>query len=369
MSAPQPLSNACTDIVSVVEGDCGSWVVDRENGQLYGQIVAGHPGTGVGYLIPALQIFESVWQTLGDALILPSSLSSKSVAPLPPPPRDDPRQMEYLPISRRQTPPPFASRISLVPSWRRKEIAAELEFIFSNENLIKDLKLRRYMDSQGFITLPVLISHPRMQNLETNAQYLQIACESLSFLETVSYKDGLDCVRRRHGWSEWVLPYEYRDESLRSSPRVHEDDYGAYPRLRDWERKMDSMSGSIAPRSLSGDEYSKEDRYEEPSEYSARRKVPLRYLPRELPGRDSSDDKERESSTIGTPYEDPNDKAIARVLQRNEKDARRSEKRDSSPIDPSRPIYTKISRRHVSLETLRIYRIDYEIDPVRYVKS
>lgn len=367
MSAPQPLTNAWTDIVSVVEGDCGSWVVDRENGQLYGQIVAGHPGTGVGYLIPASQIFENVWQTLGDALILPSGLSSKSVAPLPPAPRDDPRRMEYSPISRSQTPPPFTSPISLVPSLQRKEIAAELEFIFSNENLIKDIKIRRYMDSQGFITLPVLISHPRMQNLETNAQFLQTVCKSLSFLETMSCKDGLDRVRLRHGWSEWVLPYEYRDESLRSSPRAHEDDYGAHPRLRDWDRKMDDMLGSIAPRSFSDDEYSKEDRYKEPSEFSARRKDSLRYLPRELP--DSNDGKERESSTIGTSYEDPNDKAIARVLQQNEKDARRSEKQGSSPIDPSRPVYTKISRHHVSLETLRIHRIDYEIDLVRYDKS
>lgn len=61
-----------------MEGDCGSWVVDRENGQLYGHIVAGHPGTGVGYIVPASQIFESVFQLLGKHLTLPVSPTTTS---------------------------------------------------------------------------------------------------------------------------------------------------------------------------------------------------------------------------------------------------------------------------------------------------
>ena len=33
-------------------------------------------------------------------------------------------------------------------------------------------------------------------------------------------------------------------------------------------------------------------------------------------------------------------------------------------VDPNRPTYTKLSRRHLSIETLNRYRIDYEIDEV-----
>lgn len=35
------------------------------------------------------------------------------------------------------------------------------------------------------------------------------------------------------------------------------------------------------------------------------------------------------------------------------------------PIDPSRPTYTRMSRKHLSIETLRAHRIDYEFDQVR----
>ncbi|KAF4634058.1 hypothetical protein G7Y89_g4062 [Cudoniella acicularis] len=35
------------------------------------------------------------------------------------------------------------------------------------------------------------------------------------------------------------------------------------------------------------------------------------------------------------------------------------------PIDPNRPTYTRMSRKHLSIETLNKYRIDYEFDVVR----
>lgn len=36
-------------------------------------------------------------------------------------------------------------------------------------------------------------------------------------------------------------------------------------------------------------------------------------------------------------------------------------------VDPNRPTYTRMSRRHLSIETLNRYRIDYEFDSVRCV--
>ena len=41
-------------------------------------------------------------------------------------------------------------------------------------------------------------------------------------------------------------------------------------------------------------------------------------------------------------------------------------------VDANTPIYTKMSRRHLSLETLREFRIDYELDeasPILLVMS
>jgi len=38
-------------------------------------------------------------------------------------------------------------------------------------------------------------------------------------------------------------------------------------------------------------------------------------------------------------------------------------------VDPNRPTYTRMSRRHLSIETLNRYRIDYEFDQVRSIPS
>lgn len=52
-------------------GDCGMWVVDAQSRELYGHIVAGSPGTGMAYLIPAYQVFDDARRHLGR-ITLPS---------------------------------------------------------------------------------------------------------------------------------------------------------------------------------------------------------------------------------------------------------------------------------------------------------
>ncbi|KAG4288697.1 hypothetical protein FPRO06_03519 [Fusarium proliferatum] len=41
-------------------GDCGSWVIDAESGNLYGHIVAGSPGSGAAIVIPFSRVFENI---------------------------------------------------------------------------------------------------------------------------------------------------------------------------------------------------------------------------------------------------------------------------------------------------------------------
>jgi hypothetical protein len=68
------------------------------------------------------------------------------------------------------------------------------------------------------------------------------------------------------------------------------------------------------------------------------------------------------SVSIASEIDDKNDMAIARVLQRNEKDALK----DDRPMPSSnRPIYTRISRQDVSTETLEDFDIDFQIDQVQ----
>ncbi|KAF5228969.1 hypothetical protein FANTH_14367 [Fusarium anthophilum] len=41
-------------------GDCGSWIIDAESGNLYGHIVAGSPDSGAAIVIPFSRIFEDI---------------------------------------------------------------------------------------------------------------------------------------------------------------------------------------------------------------------------------------------------------------------------------------------------------------------
>jgi hypothetical protein len=56
----------------IVDGDCGSLVINHANGDLYGHIIAGGSGTGTAYIIPATQVFEDLEQRLGGAVSLPT---------------------------------------------------------------------------------------------------------------------------------------------------------------------------------------------------------------------------------------------------------------------------------------------------------
>ncbi|KAJ4135083.1 Protein png1 [Fusarium equiseti] len=61
-----PNSSLYQDVYSVLldsrleAGDCGSWIIDAESGNLYGHIVAGSPDSGAAIVIPFARIFEDI---------------------------------------------------------------------------------------------------------------------------------------------------------------------------------------------------------------------------------------------------------------------------------------------------------------------
>ena len=56
------------------KGDCGCWVVDAASGAVYGQIIAGSPGTGFGLIAPLKHILSDLIQQFGgDWKIAPRS--------------------------------------------------------------------------------------------------------------------------------------------------------------------------------------------------------------------------------------------------------------------------------------------------------
>jgi hypothetical protein len=54
-------------------GDCGTFVVDSNTGNLYGFIVAGNIGTGFGYIMPAYKVQIDITRRFGRPFTLPTT--------------------------------------------------------------------------------------------------------------------------------------------------------------------------------------------------------------------------------------------------------------------------------------------------------
>lgn len=90
------------------------------------------------------------------------------------------------------------------------------EYYFSVDNLCKDMFLRKHMDSQGFVLLSVIADFNRIRQLTHDLELLRYACYHLRIVEYRCGADGLDRLRKREGWEQWVLGMDDRDPSARN---------------------------------------------------------------------------------------------------------------------------------------------------------
>ena len=102
------------------------------------------------------------------------------------------------------------------------------------------------MDSQGFVFLGVLAKFNRIKQLTTNYATIQQVCVNSPNIEYYDPRvDGIDRVRKRDGWQQWVLKMEERDPSAQNDgppPRQH------YTSINDAHHTFDDAS-AISPRS------------------------------------------------------------------------------------------------------------------------
>ena len=90
------------------------------------------------------------------------------------------------------------------------------EYYFSVDNLLKDMYLRRHMDSQGFVSLDFIAAFNRIKQLTTDVELLKLVCQQSSHVQYRTGEDGKDRLRRREGWEQWVLNMAERDESAQN---------------------------------------------------------------------------------------------------------------------------------------------------------
>ncbi|KAF2154723.1 hypothetical protein K461DRAFT_291643 [Myriangium duriaei CBS 260.36] len=110
--------------------------------------------------------------------------------------------------------PYSAGPFSFPPSAEREFVTAtvlnQIEYYFSVDNLLKDMFLRKQMDSQGWIYLEVVAQFNRLKQLTTDYDILKSACLQSTQVEIRVGEDGKDRLRKGHGWDQWVLPLEER---------------------------------------------------------------------------------------------------------------------------------------------------------------
>ncbi|CAJ2513450.1 Uu.00g015690.m01.CDS01 [Anthostomella pinea] len=110
--------------------------------------------------------------------------------------------------------PPGTSPYPDAPTYQL--VQAQIEYYFSLDNLLKDIFLRKHMDSQGFVLLRIIAGFKRMRELGGNYDLIRAACQDSPVVDIVIGLDNVERVRRRDGWDKWVNPIEERDVSAQN---------------------------------------------------------------------------------------------------------------------------------------------------------
>ncbi|KAJ6190338.1 Winged helix-turn-helix transcription repressor DNA-binding [Penicillium mononematosum] len=116
---------------------------------------------------------------------------------------------------------PYAPPIALFAHSRKHQymepfslmnmLSMQLEYYFSVDNMCKDMFLRKQMDSQGFVPLNVLASFKRVKSLTEDFELLRHVARQLRNVECQTGEDGVDRLRPREKWQQWVLPVDQRE--------------------------------------------------------------------------------------------------------------------------------------------------------------
>ncbi|KAL3527246.1 hypothetical protein ACH5RR_011902 [Cinchona calisaya] len=82
------------------------------------------------------------------------------------------------------------------------KIVNQIEYYFSNENLIKDTFLRQNMDDQGWVPIKLIASFKKVMELTDN---IQLILDSIRTTSRIVEVEG-EKVRRRNDWTRWIMP-------------------------------------------------------------------------------------------------------------------------------------------------------------------
>lgn len=81
------------------------------------------------------------------------------------------------------------------------KIMNQIEYYFSNENLVKDTFLRQNMDEQGWVPIKLIAGFKKVLNLTDNILLILNAVQASTVVEVQN-----DKIRKRNEWMKWIMP-------------------------------------------------------------------------------------------------------------------------------------------------------------------
>ncbi|CCG81247.1 La domain family [Taphrina deformans PYCC 5710] len=115
---------------------------------------------------------------------------------------------------------PAIAPVMIDPIVARHMILNQCEYYFSIENLCKDLFLRKHMDQEGFVNLPILAKFNRVRAITLDYALIRDVCVMSTIIELRASPGAYDKIRRAEGWEHWVLPEDQRDPSTKDVPEA-----------------------------------------------------------------------------------------------------------------------------------------------------
>ncbi|QCD98738.1 lupus La protein [Vigna unguiculata] len=112
--------------------------------------------------------------------------------------------------------PPPTTFFSAADSALSNMIVRQIEYYFSDANLVRDGFLRSKMDEQGWVPVTLIADFPRVRSLTTNVQLILDSMRTSTIVEVRG-----DKLRRHNEWMRWVSSAKTRSgsTSTSSSPR------------------------------------------------------------------------------------------------------------------------------------------------------
>lgn len=109
-----------------------------------------------------------------------------------------PHPESLRPVSMVQIPQMFYTMTDpLLPS----KIVSQIDYYFSNENLVRDTYLRQNMDGDGWVSISLIATFKKIAMLTDNIQLILDAVQTSNVVEVQG-----DKVRCKNDWNKWIIP-------------------------------------------------------------------------------------------------------------------------------------------------------------------